>query len=135
MNPLIRIMISICLVGISSFCYCQKLQSDTYLIIKIDSTNNHYLIRATRNNSINDSVLIISKKGDAINYCKCSLKILVGNRYDFIVDNFLEKEFTGKLPASANGFSMRLDNHIIKLNEKYFPFKTKNLSGLRYCID
>src|SRR5258706_888389 len=93
MNSFIKglMLISFIKIGIAS--RCQDLQANTYLIKKIDSTSNHYLIRAIQDSSKNDSVLIIVQKVDTVNRCNCSLKILVGNRYRFIIDNFLEKEF------------------------------------------
>lgn len=132
MNCIKRIFVIVVFLTISSCIQCQKLDTALYRIIKIDSTYKHFLINALSNKNL-DTVLIISTKIDTIFSFNCNSKITIYKTYTFVTEEFIKGMSIDKIPFSPNGFSIRLDNRQIWLNQKHLPLKTNNLVGLFYC--
>jgi hypothetical protein len=110
---------------------CQKTSNDLFLIIKIDSTSKHYLIRTVRNYD-QDTILIISSKNDSLT-SNCKSRIQVGESYEFSTANFISNLSIEALPVTPNGFFIRVDEKLIWHNEKHLPLKTIDLLGLSLC--
>ena len=106
----------------------------SYLVIKIDSINNWYLITASRNDSI---FKIVSMKTQV---CDCQ-KISYGKRYNFDlqkrIENVLSKKGMKLIPVnyldvSGANFNQDTDDFIPRESGVNGLYVCKNLKGLCY---
>jgi hypothetical protein len=136
MNQILFFVLFLIMIGLfSSF---EKMNNNCvdadYLVIKIDSVKNWYLIDVSRNDSIFKIVSIKTQ------YCDCS-KISLGKRYNFDLErrleNVLSKNGLKVIPlnySDVSGVNFDPNTDILIPQEKGINgiYVCKNLKGLCY---
>jgi hypothetical protein len=124
---------SICLLFILLLSFT-KAHSQSFKVVKIDTTANHYLIFITKGDSLKG--IIVSEKKTISKSKKTAVKIETGQEYKLDLEKYRLLKFMNKTSfeteTSGKG-GITVDGVVVwRVSDNYGLYETKNLRGLFY---
>ncbi len=102
----------------------------TIKVVKIDSTESYYFIRAKFKGLDKGKLLIVSERDTTFKSCK---KIKKGKVYELALENYLSEKDIERLPAKKPGtLLLREDGYLIWDGKSDLPYKSPNIKSLYY---